>query len=159
MNLFSNSSIGKIFFLIIVISGIPEVHAQGDLVRWGKQEISYELPGPPPKRDYSFDTSSPFRFVAKSFILVYWIIISDVDGDHCPFTPSCSSFLVEGIKETNIIQGTLMFADRLTRDTDAFGRDNRYPRYMRTKKYYDPAFNYTLHAEDIHFYPAHTAVQ
>ena len=85
----------------------------------GEKQISptrYILPHS--ERSYGIEKGSLSNIFVDRFTHAYWILISDVDGDNCPFSPSCSSFFVESVKETNIFQGTLMFADRLTRDTN-----------------------------------------
>jgi len=75
-----------------------------------------------------------------------------VDGENCPFNPSCSGFLIEAIKETNLPQGTLMFFDRFTRDLNIFGRMNHYPRYGALHLY-DPVDLYTLNEDKIQYLP------
>jgi putative component of membrane protein insertase Oxa1/YidC/SpoIIIJ protein YidD len=84
----------------------------------------------------------------KTFVNGYWFFISGVDGDNCPFQPSCSSFFVESVKETNLIQGILMFADRFTRDINFYKREEHYPR-AGNGRYFDPASLYTLKKEKI----------
>ena len=81
----------------------------------------------------------------------YWFFISDVDGDNCAFQPTCSSFFIDATEETNIFQGSLMFSDRLIRDTNPF-KINDYPR-DKSGYYYDPAYNYTLNQRRIKYLP------
>jgi putative component of membrane protein insertase Oxa1/YidC/SpoIIIJ protein YidD len=87
----------------------------------------------------------------------YWIFISDVDGDNCAFSPSCSSFFIESVKETNIFQGTVMFADRLTRDTNFINRQFRYP-FSKNGRLYDVPSNYKLDAAEIKYIPPFVSV-
>jgi putative component of membrane protein insertase Oxa1/YidC/SpoIIIJ protein YidD len=91
-------------------------------------------------------------------INTYWIFISDLDGDNCPFHPSCSSFFLESIEETNLIQGTLMFFDRFTRDSNPVNREEHYPVY-KNYRFYDPPKLYTLSKEKIQIIPPHTVVE
>jgi hypothetical protein len=120
-----------------------------DWQKWGKADYSYEIPGQSAsgKRNYSLSGEKFGGKVLKSFADVYWFFISDVDGDNCSFSPTCSSFFILAVKKTNIFQGTLMFADRFTRDLNLF-KLNHYPR-VRDGHFYDPVSLYTLNEEDI----------
>ena len=120
-----------------------------DWQKWGKSNYSYKIPDPeaPGKRDYSLSGENTGRTILKSFADVYWFFISDVDGDNCSFNPTCSSFFVLAVKRTNILQGTLMFADRFTRDLNLF-KLNHYP-HVQDGHFYDPVTLYTLDKEDI----------
>lgn len=120
--------------------------------KWGKAEINYEKENNYRHRDYSFESGSVSGIIAKSLANAYWYFISDLDGDNCPFRPSCSAFFVEAAKETNIIQGTLMFFDRFTRDYNFIGRRDHYPR-VKDGHYYDPASLYTLNPSQIKYFP------
>lgn len=147
----------KSLFVIIsflTISG----SAQTDWVKWGKAEISYEQPVSFRHRDYSYHNNSVTDIAVKSFANAYWFFISDVDGDNCPFQPTCSRFLLESVKETNLVQGTLMFFDRFTRDYNFIRRYERYPR-VKSGHYYDPVTLYTLNENRIEYIPPSTVVE
>jgi putative component of membrane protein insertase Oxa1/YidC/SpoIIIJ protein YidD len=103
-------------------------------------------------RDYSFEADNAGEFLMKSFANAYWFFISDVDGDNCPFRPTCSSFFLQSVNETNIFQASLMFFDRFTRDINIEKGHNHYPR-QRAGYYYDPAQNYTLNQGRIKYLP------
>ncbi len=137
-----------IFFLL---SAQLSLFAQTDWDKWGKAENNYKMENNFRSRDYSFHSESVGEFAAQSFANVYWFFISDVDGDNCPFRPSCSAFLIDAVKETNILQGSLMFFDRFTRDLNIFKKGN-YPR-LKSKHYYDPASLYSLSAHKINYIP------
>lgn len=127
--------------------------SQTDFVKWEKTNISYEKPGFYKDRDYSFDSENTGEFITKSFTNIYWFFVSDVDGDNCPFRPSCSVFLIESVKETNIFQAPLMFFDRFTRDMNIFKGKHHYAR-VGSGHYFDPAVNYTWNSEKINYQPA-----
>jgi putative component of membrane protein insertase Oxa1/YidC/SpoIIIJ protein YidD len=110
------------------------------------------------EREYDLSIQSPSDVIVKPIINTYWFFVSDVDGANCPFHPSCSSFLVESFKQTNPLQGVVMFFDRFTRDTNVFGRNEHYPRYGKNH-FYDPVTLYTLDEEQIKFIPAKTYFQ
>jgi putative component of membrane protein insertase Oxa1/YidC/SpoIIIJ protein YidD len=133
------------FLFITIFVGIfllDSPFSQTDWERWNKAEANYQIPISFRHRDYSFDSDNPIKFVVKSLINAYWFFISDVDGDNCPFRPSCSSFFVQSVEETNIAKATLMFFDRFTRDLNIF-KKGHYPR-TRDGYFYDPPVLYSL---------------
>ena len=129
------------------------VYAQTDWVKWGKADYSYETKQASPQRQYNISGSNIGETALKSLAVGYWFFISDVDGDNCPFTPTCSSFFLQSVKETNIVQGTLMFADRFTRDMDFVDRFAHYP-LAKNRHFYDPPSLYTLNTSKIKYIPA-----
>ncbi len=145
------------YLLIILISLPVLLFAQTETQKWGKADISYQLKSPYSERSYGIEEGSAADIFVSSFTHAYWIFISDVDGDNCPFSPSCSSFFVESVKETNIFQGTLMFADRLTRDTNFFYRQFHYP-LAANGRLYDVPSSYKLKAAEIKYYPPFASV-
>jgi putative component of membrane protein insertase Oxa1/YidC/SpoIIIJ protein YidD len=136
-------------FLLSILITVP-AFSQTDWVRWGKADYRYAKPDEFRHRDYSYDTENTTNFIAKSFVNTYWFFISDVDGDNCPFRPTCSEFFVESVKETNLFQGTLMFFDRFTRDSNIYKRSQHYPR-VKDGHYYDPVTLYTLNEKRIDY--------
>jgi hypothetical protein len=130
---------------------------QSDWEKWGKADYSYANMKKNSQRNYNINGNNAGQVVLKTIAAGYWILISDVDGDNCPFSPTCSSFFLQSVKETNIIQGTLMFADRFTRDMDIFGRLNHYPLAIN-KHFYDPPSLYTLNKDKIKYIPAGVVV-
>ncbi len=144
-----------LFFLIFVINLFPQDNKYGkelnstDWQKWGKANYSYKISDQTitGKRNYSLSEENFGGFILKSFADAYWFFISDVDGDNCSFSPTCSSFFIKAVKKTNILQGTLMFADRFTRDLNLF-KLNHYPR-VEDGHFYDPVVFYTLDKEDI----------
>ena len=142
----------KVLLIIILLNTFNEnLISQTDWERWGKAEINYQLPDNFQHRDYSFDSGSPAKFMVKSLANAYWFFISDVDGNNCPFKPSCSLFFLQSFKETNLVQATLMFFDRFTRDINIF-KKGHYP--LTTDGYfYDPPSLYSL-SNSIEFVPS-----
>lgn len=133
------------------------INSQTDWVRWEKSDLTYQLKNNYLEREYDLSIESVSDVIVKPVINAYWFFVSDVDGANCPFQPSCSSFLVQSIKETNVFQGVVMFFDRFTRDTNIFGRHEHYPRYGKNH-FYDPVSLYTLEEENINYIPAKTYV-
>jgi putative component of membrane protein insertase Oxa1/YidC/SpoIIIJ protein YidD len=142
-------------FIFILIS--PIVSGQTNIQKWGKADISYQIQGVHTERNYGIESGSLTDMFVSGLTHAYWIFISDVDGDNCPFSPSCSEFFVESVKETNILQGTLMFADRLTRDTNFINRELRYP-FAKNGRLYDVPSNYKLDTSEIKYIPPFVSV-
>lgn len=130
----------KLIFLIFTFSIL--LSAQTDWERWQAKEISYNV-GEVKVEDYSFDKSTFGRSILSSLKNGYSFLISDLDGDNCPFHPSCSAFALHSMKETNVFQGALMFADRFTRDLNFVKNPNQYGFY-KSGKLNDPYYNYLL---------------
>lgn len=146
----------KILFIFLFVSLLAS--AQTDIQRWGKVDISYQIKPVTAERNSGNGSVSITDLMVSSLIHAYRIFISDVDGDNCAFNPTCSSFFVESIKETNIFQGTLMFADRLIRDTDFIGRESQYPLALNGR-FYDLPSNYKLNPMEIKYIPPFAVVK
>jgi len=144
------SKLNVIFFSLLFIAS---AFCQVENLKWRKADLSYEKPINQSPRDYSFEADNAGEFLTKSLANAYWFFISDVDGDNCPFRPSCSSFLIQSAKETNIFQGSLMFFDRFTRDMNIAKGHDHYPK-VSAGYYYDPPQNYTLNQGRIKYLPA-----
>jgi putative component of membrane protein insertase Oxa1/YidC/SpoIIIJ protein YidD len=138
-----------LFFLLFISSAFCQV----ENLKWQKADLSYEKQVHFEKRNYSFESDNAGEFVTKSLANAYWFFISDVDGDNCPFRPTCSSFLLQSAKETNIFQASLMFFDRFTRDMNIAKSHDHYPR-VSAGYFYDPTQNYTLNQGRINYLPA-----
>ena len=148
----------KIIFVLVLFFILSPIYAQTDWVKWEKADLSYRKNSEFDKRDYSISGKSLSETAIKSITVAYWFFISDVDGDNCPFSPSCSKFLVQAINETNLPQGMLMFFDRFTRDLNIFNRVNKYPR-AGAVHYHDPVYLYTLDEDKIRYLPPNTFIK
>lgn len=131
----------KLIFIVLLF--ISSAFSQSELTKWGKADFFYRVEDSPGGREYSFHSTNPLNVIIKSITYAYWFLISDLDGDNCPFYPSCSAFMLDAIEEANFIQGVLMFSDRFTRDASFIGRNSRYPKH-KAGKLYDPAYLYDL---------------
>jgi putative component of membrane protein insertase Oxa1/YidC/SpoIIIJ protein YidD len=127
-------------------------------LKWKKADLPYEKQNNIRHRDYIFEFNHAGDFLKKSIAYTYWFFISDVDGDNCPFRPSCSTFLIRSVEETNIAQGMLMFFDRFARDINIYKGHDHYPR-VKSGYYFDPPVNYTLNQETIDYIPSTTIVE
>jgi putative component of membrane protein insertase Oxa1/YidC/SpoIIIJ protein YidD len=80
------------------------------------------MKGPPPAGrpvfadDRAPETSS-VRLVFLGAIALFQERISPIDGPRCGFSPSCSAFGRQAVREQGPVRGVAMTADRLMRDT------------------------------------------
>ncbi len=130
---------------------------QTDWVRWEKSDPSYQIKKENIERENNFEIASLSDLITKPLINTYRFLISDVDGANCPFYPSCSQFFLKAVEETNLVQGTVMFFDRFTRDTNVFDRGDHYPIYD-SRHYFDPVYQYKLQQGEIKIFPTKTFV-
>jgi len=146
----------RFFITLICLFCFTNLPAQQDWKKWEKKEFNYSINSSFTKRIYDFNSDNAGEFILKSLTFTYWFFISDVDGDNCPFRPSCSAFFMNAVSETNIIQGALMFADRFTRDINIFKKGN-YPVSIEGY-YYDPVSLYSLSENKINYKPSNEIV-
>ena len=135
----------KIILIILLLD--VSIFAQSDWKKWEAKSVSFELSSFE-KKNYSIDSTNLSTTVLSFLRNGYYFFISDLDGDNCPFHPSCSRFFIEAVKETNLFQGLLMFADRFTRDINFLRSVSNYS-IQSNGKLLDPAFNYTLNIHKI----------
>jgi len=128
----------RIVVLLLILSSLG--FAQTDWKRWQKIDVSYSIKSNGLEENHNHKKSSSTLSILKDG---YSFFISDLDGNNCPFYPTCSSFFVESVRETNIIIGTLMFADRFTRDSNLFKTREHYATHI-SGRLYDPIKNYLL---------------
>lgn len=144
--------INRKYYLILFFLLQLSVFAQTDWVRWEKSNPTYQIKNSYIERDYDLSINSISDLIIKPIFNSYWFFVSDVDGANCPFQPSCSSFLLQSVKQTNFAQGILMFFDRFTRDTNFINRQQHYP-YYDNVHFYDPVENYALDSKKIKYIP------
>lgn len=137
----------KILYILFLV--VSTAYPQTDWQKWEAKQVSYELPTKSAAQTQN-EKASLSGTILNSLKSAYSFLISDYDGDNCPFSPSCANFFVEAVDETNLLPGTLMFADRFTRDMNVFKGVNHYSLH-KSGKYFDPAGNYTLNLEKIKF--------
>jgi len=125
------------FILIVCLFLLSDIiHPQQENSVWGFKKPDYNLHTHEVKKEYTYSFDSPADFLTIPVIYTYWFAISEPDGDNCPFYPSCSSFLVEGIQSYGFFRGSLLFWDRFTRDTNFTNRKKKYP-ILHEHKYLD----------------------
>jgi putative membrane protein insertion efficiency factor len=73
----------------------------------------------------------------------YRSVISPVSGARCGFSPSCSTFGRQAVKEYGPIQGVMMTADRLTR-CNIFKQPDADYSVLPNGRLFDPVFSNAL---------------
>ncbi len=141
--------------IIIILLFSSLIFSQTDWVKWEAKQISYEVKKEVIQPSAANGLGTKLVSGLQKF---YKFFISDLDGDNCPFYPSCSKFFVESVNEAGLIKGSLMFTDRFIRDLNFFKGSNDYPKYINGK-YYDPAYNYTLISQKIKYFPGDAVVK
>jgi putative component of membrane protein insertase Oxa1/YidC/SpoIIIJ protein YidD len=124
----------RLFFITLFFT--VSVFAQTETKHWMKKVSSYRINIEGKSKS---ETEGGFLGALKKG---YKFLISDYDGDNCPFTPSCSEFFSEAARKYGLVRGFLMFADRFTRDLNYFNRKN-YPK-MKNGKLFDPPEKYVM---------------
>ena len=82
------------------------------------------------------DNKNELTFMFSAAFVLYKEVISSQDLDACVFSPSCSVYAIESIKQEGVIPGLFSALDRLTRCNP--GRNKKLPVDLKTGKYYDP---------------------
>ena len=131
-------------FPALFLLAAPLLFAQTDWERWETKKADFTIESPY-QSTYLYDNSSTEMEILSAVRNGYAFFISDLDGDNCPFFPSCSRFFLLSVKRTIFFQGILMFADRFTRDSNFIKNLNHY-RIHKSGKIFDPVNLYTLDA-------------
>jgi hypothetical protein len=90
--------------------------------------------------------SSVLQQVFIGAIDFYRGFLSPVSGARCGFSPSCSTFGRQAVKEYGPIQGVMMTADRLTRCNIFKGPDADYAA-LPNGRLFDPVSRNTLRTQ------------
>lgn len=82
------------------------------------------------------DSRNELAFIFSAAFVIYKEVFSSQDIDACVFTPSCSVYAIESIKQQGVVVGFFSAIDRLT-------RCNPWPKKgvpidLKTGKYWDP---------------------
>jgi len=141
-----------IICLIFLTSEFLGAQQQSDWQRWQAREIRYAAATEKINSSGGQENKSLGNFLLGTSHSLYNFFISGLDGDNCPFEPTCSNFFIQSVKETNIFQGGLMFFDRFTRDMNLL-KINHYPLTPDRSHFTDPVINYTLHQDKIRYVP------
>ncbi|MCF8259243.1 MAG: membrane protein insertion efficiency factor YidD [Melioribacteraceae bacterium] len=136
----------KIILILLVLTG-NLCFAQTDWVKWDAEEISYTIKSDVHQKRI-FDDKTISSTILSAFKFSYGYLFSDLDGDNCPFHPTCSEFFIQSAKENGLHLGLMMFTDRFARDTNLFKNYSYYPIH-KSGRFYDPSKWYGLSGDQI----------
>ena len=86
---------------------------------------------------------NPLVVLAGGPLYVYQNVISRHISSKCLYTPSCSEFSKDALREFGLLNGTLLSIDRLSRCNSITGRDLRnHNPDQGTKRFPDPVSKY-----------------
>ncbi len=83
------------------------------------------------------NSENDFSILASAGFLIYKTLISSQDKPSCVFTPSCSEYALESIRQKGIIRGWVSAFDRLQRCHGLVNPEN-YTFDPETQRLYDP---------------------
>lgn len=127
-------------FLLTILCFSSLSFAQIETHKWETKSVDYLLQQNEEKST-TIKTNNVSTFLVSSAQVIYHKLFSEHDCDNCPFYPSCSTFFVHAVDSSNIIAGSLLFADRFTRDLNFFKGFESYPIH-KSGKFYDPVKRY-----------------
>jgi putative membrane protein insertion efficiency factor len=116
------------------------------VVTWSSPSIM-NAPRPPQHHHETLSTkpleTSVTRQVFLGVLDFYRGVISPVNGARCGFSPSCSTFGRQAVKEYGPFQGVMMTADRLTR-CNIFKKPDADYSLLPNGRLFDPLFRNAL---------------
>ncbi|MCH8905061.1 MAG: membrane protein insertion efficiency factor YidD [Bacteroidetes bacterium] len=68
-----------------------------------------------PDYSFAFDNKNELEIMLAGLFLGYKKFISSQDGSNCSFTPTCSEYAMQSVKQKGVIIGIINGFDRLTR--------------------------------------------
>ncbi|MDP2303330.1 MAG: membrane protein insertion efficiency factor YidD [Ignavibacteria bacterium] len=144
--------IRKVLLCVFIFGFSLRCYSQDNSTKWGKKNFTYTNKELATVQSENGDTKSSSKSLVSPIIYLYGKTISEHDGDNCPFHPSCSSFFLDAVHQTDFISGILLFADRFTRDTNPV-KSSKKNFLLPTGKLYDPVKKYLLKSEHFIFSP------
>jgi len=85
---------------------------------------------------YLLDAGNPVEFIFAGLFVSYKAVLSSQDMNSCVFTPSCSVYGIESIKQNGLILGVINTFDRLTRCHPFAGKNYKFDEEQN--RLYDP---------------------
>lgn len=142
-------SANRVLLLVFVVSVGIHCSAQQISVKSDIEMIHSQLSQPDPdpfKRPYIYqhETSflrkyNPISLLLGSSLYVYQNVFSKHISADCLFTPGCSEFSKQAIKECGLLKGTLLSIDRVNRCNRIAATDLRHSEVdLKTNRYPDP---------------------
>ena len=133
-----------LFASICIISAAQQISVRSDIELIQKQLSQPDVD--PFKRPYIYknETSiikkfNPIGLLLGGSLYIYQNVFSKHLSSDCLFTPSCSEFSKQAIKEYGLLKGTLLSIDRVNRCNRIAAQDLRFSNTdAKTNRYPDP---------------------
>jgi putative component of membrane protein insertase Oxa1/YidC/SpoIIIJ protein YidD len=138
--------------IILLLTLNTSFFSQDSTSLWKKKVPNYAKQNVVVNAEPDFSSGSFFGSFIKSAVKIYGYTISQHDGDNCPFHPTCSAFFIDAVTKKGVIEGTLLFTDRFTRDANFYKPSGKYYR-LSNGKFYDPVERYLLKSTEFIYAP------
>ena len=142
----------SLYIIFILVSGINCL-AQTSRFEQDIESIynlSSKIPPDPFRRPYIYHNEpsllkkiNPVNIIFGSALYVYQNVLSKHISADCLYTPSCSEFSKQAIREYGLLKGILLSVDRINRCNRIAGQDlKHYDLDISTNRYPDPISGY-----------------
>ena len=149
-----NNSLLIFLLFLISISGSAQVSQfKSDIEHINK--LLSQTPPDPFKRPYIYKGElslikkfNPVSLLLGGTLYVYQNVLSKHISADCLFTPSCSEFSKQAIREDGLLKGTLLSIDRVNRCNRIAAQDlKHYSIDQKTNRYPDPVSRYSKESQ------------
>jgi putative component of membrane protein insertase Oxa1/YidC/SpoIIIJ protein YidD len=141
--------LNKSLLILSVLSSGLSCTAQSSMFRSDIEQINIQLAQPEQgrlRRSYIYENEhsiikkfNPVGLLLGGALYVYQNVLSKHISADCLYTPSCSEFCKQAIKETGLLKGTMLTIDRLNRCNRIAAQDlKQYSVDPKTGRYPDP---------------------
>jgi putative membrane protein insertion efficiency factor len=151
-------SVTKGFIFTLLLSSSDFIFGQDSMFISDIENINVSISLNEPaqfKRPYIYKDAplvkklNPVGWVFGGTLYFYQNVLSKHISADCLFTPSCSDYSKEAIKETGIIKGTILTIDRLSRCNRIAAHDlKNYTMDPETHRYPDPVSRHLKKSEE-----------
>jgi uncharacterized protein len=142
----------SLFIVLILISGIncPAQTSRFEQDIESINKMSSQIPPDPYRRPYIYHDEpsilkkiNPVNIFFGSALYVYQNVLSKHISADCLFTPSCSEFSKQAIREFGLLKGIVLSVDRVNKCNRIAGLDlKHYDVDIKTNRYPDPVSRY-----------------
>jgi len=142
----------SLFIVFILVSGVNSLAQTNQFERdiESINKLSSKIQPDPYRRPYIYNDEpsllkkiNPVNIIFGGALYVYQNVLSKHISADCLFTPSCSEFSKQAIKEYGLLKGIILSVDRVNRCNRIAGQDlKHYDIDKSTNHYPDPVSRY-----------------
>ena len=142
----------SLFIIFILVSGVNSLAQTNQFERdiESINKLSSKIQPDPYRRPYIYNDEpsllkkiNPVNIIFGGALYVYQNVLSKHISADCLFTPSCSEFSKQAIKEYGLLKGIILSVDRVNRCNRIAGQDlKHYDIDKNTNRYPDPVSRY-----------------